>query len=200
MKKNKGRVVFLHGVRTKRSDRNMHKLAVAFRRAGFCVTIPMYGYLSALVVGLFGWLDDHIAQAMSVFIEPDDIIVGHSNGGTLAYLLSKLKRVRGVVLINAALEVDLVPDAEFTHVYFNPGDCVAQWSSILPFHPWGSMGGLGYIGDDPRVTNYHQCNPGEPSLPCLNGHSAIFERENVRAWGKYITEQVELALATLRVL
>lgn len=190
-KKHLARVVFIHGVRFSGKDRNMHRLAIAFREAGFCVVIPQYGYIPAVLIGLFSWLDYRIAQSMSGFIQEDDILVGHSNGATLAYMISKIRKVRGTVLVNAALETNELPTADFVHIYFNRGDCVAQWSAIIPFHPWGAMGGLGYEGPDkPGVLNVDCSNPPAPHLPRLNGHSDIFTPGKIRAWSRHMASLV----------
>lgn len=194
-KKHLARVVFIHGVRFSGNDRSMHRLAASFREAGFCVVIPKYGYIPAFLIGIFSWLDYRIAQSMSGFIQEDDILVGHSNGGTLAYMISKMKKVRGVVLVNPALETYDIPDAEFVHIYFNRGDCVAQWSAIIPFHPWGAMGGLGYEGPkQSHVLNVDCSNPPEPHLPRLNGHSDVFTPGKVRSWSRYMASLVMQAI------
>lgn len=165
----------------------MCRLAPAFRAAGFVVIIPTYGFLPALLLGLIPWLDDRIAEALSGFIEEEDILVGHSNGGTLTYLISQRKQIRGAVLLNAALETDKLPEAQFIHIYFNAGDIVTKLSSILPFHVWGGMGGLGYTGQDKRVKNIDQGNPPE-GLPVLDGHSDVFTVGKCRRWARYMAE------------
>ena len=183
-----GRVVLIHGVKFRQSDKdNLRRLATGFRAAGFCIVLPTYGYLPALVVGIFQWLDRRIAESMAAFIREDDILLGHSNGGTLVHMISKLTKIRGAILVNAALGTDKVPDADFVHVYFNKGDIVAKLSSWVPFHPWGNMGGEGYKGDDPRVTNIDQGNPPE-GLPPLNGHSDVFTKGKVRVWARFMAE------------
>lgn len=193
-KRHIARVVFLHGAQWGARDKNMHRLAVAFREAGFCVVIPRYGYVPALLVGMFSWLDYRIAQSMSVFIQDEDILVGHSNGATLAHIISQTKRIRGAVLINAALEVDEAPNADFVHVYYNYGDCVAKWSAIIPFHPWGAMGSAGYQGERADVVNIDQGNPPENYLPRLNGHSDVFTPGKIRSWARYMASRCIQAL------
>lgn len=190
------RVVFIHGIRTRKSNRNMHKLAVAFRQAGFCVLVPSYGFFPALIIGLFAWIDCRIAKTMSGLILDGDILVGHSNGATLAYMISKYRKLRGAVLINAALETDKLPEADFVHVYFNRNDIVALLSAIIPFHPWGAMGGIGYEGKPiPQVLSIDQSNPQEKQLPSVKGHSDIFSRGKVRPWSRYM---VQLVLDSLK--
>lgn len=182
-----GRVVLIHGVRLKSKEKNeLKRLAPAFREAGFSVIVPSYGYMPAFLVGLFQWLDNRIADSMASFICENDILLGHSNGGTLVYLISQQVRLRGAILVNAALEVNDVPNAQFVHVYYNNGDIVAKLSSIIPFHPWGEMGGVGYQGNDPRVLNIDQANPPHPDLPSLDGHSDIFNPGKTTPWAKYM--------------
>ena len=191
--KQKQRVVMLHGVEfTKKSRSNLCRFAPAFNRAGFEVVLPTYGYIPALLVGIFDWIDRRIADSMSAFIQDGDIVLGHSNGATLAYLISKHHHIKGAILINPALEPDMVPDAEFTHVYFNAGDIVSRLSAMLPFNPWGSMGQVGYIGSDKRVTNFDCENT--PNLPFLNGHSDIFMPGKTRPWSAFIAQACLTAL------
>lgn len=183
-----GRVVLIHGARFTKADRdNLRKLAVGFRAVGFCVTLPTYGYLPALLIGLFQWLDRRIAESMSGFIRPDDILLGHSNGGTLVYLISQRVKVRGAILVNPALDSSRLPNADFIHVYYNAGDILSKLSGLVPFHPWGDMGGYGYSGRDARVTNIDQGNP-PAGLPRLNGHSDVFTHGKVRAWARFMAE------------
>lgn len=190
-KKYHGRVVMIHGAMFSAKARtNLRRFAPAFRSCGFCTVIPTYGYLPALLVGLFPWLDERIAETLSGFIEPSDILVGHSNGATLSYLISKRVKIRGAVLINAALESDAVPVASFVHVYFNKGDVVTKLSSVLPFHIWGSMGGRGYTG--PNNSSVHNIDQGHPpaGLPPLNGHSDVFSVGKCRQWARFMAEFV----------
>lgn len=186
-KKRLGRVVLLHGVRVGKRNRNIHKLAAAFRAAGFCVIIPRYGYLPASLVGIFQWLDRRLADSMTAFIEDDDILLGHSNGGALVYMITQTRKIKGAILINAALESHIVPNAEFVHVYFNSGDIVTKLSAWLPCHVWGAMGSIGYAGNDPRVVSIDQGKP-PAGLPPLKGHSDIFKPNHVRPWSRYMAE------------
>jgi len=194
-KQNCGRVVLIHGARFKRADHdNLRRLAVGFRATGFCVLLPTYGYLPALVIGLFQWLDRRIAQTISGFIRDDDILLGHSNGATLVYLIAKTRRIRGAILVNAALDSDKIPNAEFIHVYYNSGDILTRISELVPFHPWGDMGANGYTGSDPRVVNIDQGNPPN-DLPPLSGHSDIFKHGHVRPWSRFMAELAAKAVS-----
>ena len=199
MKSNKhlGRIILIHGVKAKKSNRaKLRRLAPAFRRAGFCVITPSYGFIPAFMVGIFQWIDNRIADNMTAFIREDDILLGHSNGATLAYLIAKKRHVRGVILLNAALEPDKVPNADWVHVYYNNGDYVAWLSKLIPFHPWGPMGHEGYSGTDSRVLNIDQANPPDITLPRLNGHSAIFEVRKTRPWAEYMAKLAAVYVET----
>jgi alpha-beta hydrolase superfamily lysophospholipase len=192
-----GRVVLIHGAKFKKRDRdNLRKIAIGFRATGFCVVLPTYGYLPSLMIGLFQWLDRRIADAMSAFIGEDDILLGHSNGGTLVYLISKRTKIKGAILVNAALDSDKLPDAKFIHVYYNEGDVISKLSALIPFHPWGSMGGEGYSGSQPHVVNIDQGHPPN-GLPPLNGHSDIFKHGKVRPWSRFMAELCLKALDEL---
>lgn len=193
-----GRVVLIHGARFKKADKdNLRKLARAFRATGFTVVLPTYGYLPALLIGLIQWLDRRIAESMAAFIREDDILLGHSNGGTLVYLISNHVKVRGAILVNPALDSSRIPNADFVHVYYNQGDILTRISALFPFHPWGDMGGVGYTGADPRVTNFDQANT--PGLPALNGHSDVFKQGNARPWARFMAEQCLQALCKLKL-
>lgn len=183
-----GRVVFLHGIKTPRKNKRLHRLASAFRREGFCVVVPYYGYIPALFSGLVGWFDRRLADTLSVFIQEDDILVGYSNGAAIAYMISEKKRIKGVILINPALNPDLSPRAEFVHVYYNAGDWVAGLAGWLPFHLWGSMGRDGYKGDNPCVVNIDEGNP-PLGLPPLQGHTVLFAHRNLRRWSAFMAQK-----------
>lgn len=196
-KQQRGRVVIIHGVQYRQRDRdNLRKLAVAFRAIGFCIVMPTYGYIPAFVVGLFSWLDDRIADSMSAFIREGDILLGHSNGGTLTYLISKRTKIGGAILVNPALDPSLCPEAPFIQVYYNNGDWVSSLAGMVPFNIWGNMGSAGYLGSDPRVTNIDCGNPPD-GLPPLQGHSDVFSHDKIRPWARYMAEKCVQALESL---
>lgn len=195
----KGRVVIVHGVQFRQKDKdNLRRLATGFRASGFCVLLPSYGYLHPVVAGLIVRIDRRIADTMSGFIRNDDILIGHSNGATITHMITQHVHVRGCVLINPALDTRLVPNAGFVHVYYNSGDWLTLLSSLVPCHPWGAMGNMGYMGGSPRVTNFDQSST--PGVPPLRGHSAVFERGNIRPWSRFMadrcSEELELLPST----
>lgn len=186
-----GRIVFIHGIQERSPAKNLGKLASYFRREGFCVIQPRYGNMGLLTsITMSRWINPRIADSLSNFIQPDDILVCHSNGATIAYLISQRVRIRGTILINPALNVDSAPFVQqFNHIYHNRGDWVVLLSSFVPFNRWGAMGFYGYRGRPRSDTLNINCSqPPYDGLPPLNGHSAIFQHPNLPPWARYISD------------
>lgn len=190
------RVIMIHGVKyTEKSKANFLQLVPAFDDAGFNVITPKYGFIPAFVIGFFQWVDNRLADSMASFIKPDDIILGYSNGGTLAYIISQKVKVRGIILINPALDSSLAPNADFVHVYYNDGDLVTWASSFIPFHLWGDMGKVGYKGKwNKCIMNIDEGHPPEDDLPALDGHKDLFQPKNIGPWSKYMVKQLLISL------
>jgi hypothetical protein len=158
------------------------------------VVYPDYGFILAVESRR---INPVVAGSVRPYIGDGDILLGHSNGCAIIYelVLSGLLP-RGMVLINAALRRDFqVPTGmEFVHVYFNAGDeltILAQAGAAdgLVDPEWGDCGHAGYSGHDPRVRNFDCANT--PGMPCVWGHSAIFEDENLEQWGRFIRDRIE---------
>lgn len=181
-----GRVVFLHGLRTDAKNRRVNRLARYFHLEGFTVVIPAYGYIPLFLAGMTYWFDRRIANFLSVFIEENDILVGHSNGATLVYMIAKRRRIKGAILINPALKPNLAPHAGWVHIYYNEGDWITGISGLVPFHLWGSMGRDGYQGTNPNVLSIDQAHPPSTALPPLYGHSDVFEGTHLRPWAQWM--------------
>lgn len=194
MAKFKGRIVLLHGIEGDNPKTGISQLKTYFEKAGFTVALPKYGALPFFGLGLSALINPRVADTLSNYICESDILVGHSNGATISYLVSLKKKVRGCVLINPALDPEDAPNSDFTHVYFNRGDWVVRASALVPFNDWGCMGASGYLG----LPQYglHNFDCGEPSmnLPPINGHSTIFRAENLSAWGPVIVSNVKDSL------
>ncbi len=190
-----GRVILIHGIQGEGKEQYLTRLAQYFSAAGFDVVIPKYGTLDLLGVSISSWANKRIAEALGSFVQPSDILLGHSNGGTISYMIAEKMRVRGCILVNAALDSDKIPNADFTHVYFNSGDWVVRASSLVPLNNWGSMGATGYLGrPNPVITNIDCGNPPYDDLPHLNGHSAIFKGDNLKPWALYMAQMAKLEI------
>lgn len=192
MAKSKGRIVLLHGIEGDNPKNGISQLKPYFERHGFCVALPHYGALPLFGLGLSALINPRVADTLSNYVKEDDILVGHSNGATISYLVSLRQKVRGCVFINPALDPADAPNADFTHVYFNRGDWVVRASGLVPFNDWGCMGAVGYIGlPQYRLQSIDCGNPPYVYLPRINGHSKIFKPENIGYWGPYIAEMVK---------
>lgn len=194
MKKAKSRIVLLHGIEGERRGAGISLLKPYFEAKGFSVALPHYGALPLFGLGLSALINPRVADTLSNYVCENDILVGHSNGATISYLVSLKKRVRGCVFINPALDPEDLPASDFTHVYFNRGDWIVRASALVPFNDWGCMGACGYIGlPQYRVHNF-DCGAPTANLPRINGHSTIFRAENLSAWGPVIVSNVKDSL------
>lgn len=180
------------GIHTSDPYENIGKLKVYFHDAGFeDVVVHSYGFL---LFFLARFKNPGIAERMKKFVKPGDIIVGYSNGALIGKMIADDGiRLGGLVLINPAIDQDVrfPKNVPWIHVYYNDGDDMVALSSILPFHPWGDMGRVGYRGPwDGRVRKF---NFGR-GVPKTDGHSDIFDgREDVHIRGPQISSNARRA-------
>lgn len=194
-------VHLIHGIHPKQPGGTVAKLKPFFQRAGHFVYTHEYGSAYALTAR---FLNPGRADYIKDLVAPDGIIVGHSNGCAIAHLIQKKHRVKGLILINPALDDDATfTNVEWVHVYHNWGDQAVPLSENVWFwltrHPWGAMGQRGYTGNDPRVTNFNCCDKAEIVLPCVDGHSDLFEPGKIEAWSEYMIRNMEHANAVRSV-
>ena len=139
------------------------------------------------------FLNPRRASKIAESVCNNDILIGHSNGCTIANMISWKQPVFGMVLINPALDCDTVfGPCEWIDVYFNPGDEAVPWSKFLWHHPWGTIGRDGYVGEfEPRLTNINGWNPPVDWLPIVNGHGALFHWPCLDSWARYIRSRID---------
>lgn len=148
-------VYLLHGIRVRDP---LHSSISGLSRfmteaVGLRPVIMSYGFMPAILANLFnGFLGKRLSKGM----EPGSVGVGHSNGCTLMWKISRHVYLRGLVLINPALDPDVEfdPRLDFIHVYYSSDDEITWLSSLVPFSSWGKMGTVGYKGNDPRVKQF----------------------------------------------
>lgn len=176
---------FIHGIHTSDPAVSVGKLAPFFEEAGFSTKVHKYGYAWAIGTR---FMNNGRAKEIGKFVQPEDIIVGHSNGGCLAWMIANQQPVKGLILINPALDDDAVFDTrlQWVDVYFNHTDGAVPWANIFVGHPFGDMGQEGYTGQDKKVTNINCCNGHKDLLPCVDGHSAIFKEPNLTPWAGFM--------------
>lgn len=155
--------------------------------APFEVYYPDYGYILGLETKI---VNPIIVGSLLPYIEPTDILIGHSNGCAIAYdLLQRGVRVAGAVFINPALEQHIERLAPWIDVYFNAGDEITRAAKLgeelgLTDPVWGEMGHGGYVGPDPAITNIN-CGA-TAGMPVVSGHSDFFTPTNLAAWGPFL--------------
>jgi hypothetical protein len=162
------------------------------------VKYPDYGYILGIESRIVNPL---IVGSLQPYINPDDVIIGHSNGCAIAYdLMTQGVKVAGAIFINAALETNIVRPAgcPWIRVYFNSGDQITEAAQIaarlgIVDAVWGEMGHAGYSGKDPMVTNVN-CGA-TTGMPVVSGHSDFFSPINLKPWGTYLASDLRTRIA-----
>lgn len=184
------KIHLVHGIHTSGSDQAPEAL-IPYLPPPVCY--PDYGYELALATRI---LNPMIEGTVTPYIDPGDVMIGHSNGCAIIYdLLQRGAKPSGVVFINGALDqlFALPACVEWCDVYWNDGDTITEAAKVaaalgLVDLCWGELGHAGYAGSDPRVTNI---NAGAtPGFPKVSGHSAIFDSANLPSWGPYIAQRI----------
>lgn len=185
----------IHGIHTSGSDQPPEALLAYLTPPVF---YPDYGYELAVATRI---LNPMIEGCIAAYIQPGDVLIGHSNGCAIIYdLLRHGARPSGIVFINGALEQDITLPGfvQWCDVYYNAGDTITEAAAIaeklgLVDVCWGEMGHAGYSGTDPRITNI---NTGATTgFPGVRGHSAIFDSSNLPAWGPFIANRIAKRLS-----
>jgi hypothetical protein len=153
---------------------------------------PDYGYIYGVETRT---INPVIVGTLSPYINPDDVLICHSNGCAIAYdMMLRGVEVKGAIFINAALEQNIVRPAKcpWIDVYFNAGDRITEAAEIaaklgLSDAVWGMMGHAGYNGMDKAITNIDCGNT--PDMPVLSGHSDFGTPEKFAKWGPYALQR-----------
>jgi pimeloyl-ACP methyl ester carboxylesterase len=154
---------------------------------------PDYGWIAGLETKVANPI---VVGCLKPYIEPEDILIGHSNGCAVAFdLLNQGVQVKGAVFVNAALEQGIrrPPKCPWIHVYFNPGDEITEAAKLgaelgLVDPVWGEMGHGGYLGDDPQIFST-DCSS-QRDMPRVWGHSDFFSPRNLPDWGAFLVARV----------
>lgn len=190
------RVVIIHGIHSTSAMPWMHDLGQHFADAGFEPVVWTYGNVSAFTTR---FKNPGRAIELHDMLLPGDVVVGHSNGCTLAYMAACLGApIAGAVLLNPALARDKVmpENIQWVNLYTNAHDVAvavsAAWSigNLLPFipaHPWGAQGRDGLSVHDLRYRRWRT----ELGIPPIHGHSDILSADKLPYWGPHIVNQVK---------
>lgn len=182
----------IHGIHTQ-GESPVQGL-IPFLTPSAAVKYPDYGYILGVETRI---INPVIVGTLLAYIEPGDILIGHSNGAAVAYDLMRAGApISGMVLINAAVEQTIVRQApcKWIDVYFNPGDKITEAAKLgqelgVVDAVWGEMGHAGYKGSDPAITNFN-CG-GTPDMPTVDGHSDFFTPAKLAKWGVWLADRVK---------
>jgi hypothetical protein len=158
------------------------------------VKYPDYGYILGIETRV---VNPIIVGALRAYIEPGDIIIGHSNGCAVAYDLMRAGApITGMVFVNAAVEQQIVRNApvKWIDVYYNPGDEITEAAKLgeelgVTDPVWGEMGHAGYKGTDPGIVNFN-CG-GTAGMPVVSGHSDFFTPSKLAKWGLFLADRIK---------
>lgn len=196
------KIILVHGIHTSRKPATS-QLAPCIREyfveRGIEVDIEIhrYGYALALPRFIGDWLNEKRAATLAKRVPADGItvVVGHSNGCTIAHILQKLhRRLAGIVLFQPALDNDVAfTGADHALVVYNERDDVVEQSRLARFSSWGNMGRVGYRGPSANVRQVDAMNPQPiPPLP-YSGHCGFVENGKAvtRSWGREVGRWIE---------
>ena len=184
-------VHLVHGIHNAQGKSSTLGLIPYLKAAGFEVRFPDYGWIAGLETRIANPI---ICGSLLPYIQPNDLIVGHSNGCAIAYdLMRRGAKVAGAIFINGALEQSISALAPWTDVYFNSGDDITEAAKIgaaigLTEKIWGEMGHAGYDGKDPSIVNIN-CGA-TLGLPAVSGHSDFFTPAKLAAWAPFLIGRI----------
>lgn len=193
----------IHGIRSENGGAPA-LLKDYFDDEGFRVKVYDYGYARGI---LSRFQNGRRAAEIARQVKPEDIVVGHSNGGTLAWMIQDIVPVCGLVLIHPALDEDKrFPRAQWVDVYHNEDDAVCEASEMLGFwdifpHHYGRMGRIGYRGKDRHVASIDDgkltidlAQIQGVRLPPVKDdkHSGMFAHTHLEPWGRFYALRARL--------
>jgi hypothetical protein len=179
---------------------NITVLKPLLRSRGYRVRVHDYGEWDLLATRN----NKNLARLIFPHVADGDTLIGFSNGAALvAHLQEMGVCTPNIVLIQPALANTWRPNTmtKKVTVFWNPGDIATvagKWwrrvTGILPWrwqekHKWGEMGHTGYVGNDPRYTQYRTDDGSVPKLPEVSGHGRWSAPQN-RPWREFIISHV----------
>lgn len=180
-------VALIHGFADFSGRWTTDKFRPFLEKAGLTVVEQDYGF--SLAPNIF---DNERESTKLAHFNPG-FVIAHSNGSRIVQMASwKGLTSRLVILINPALDTKAKfgPGLKKILVLHTPSDKVLLLASLIPFHPWGKMGRVGYEGDDKRVENWDMRTSFVmvPWRARVKTHLGIFRKKRFLFWAQGITK------------
>ena len=175
------RIIVVHGIHTDDSEGWMDVVARGFKESGWDARVWTYGYAYAM---LTRWQNPSRSRALASLVRAGDMVLGHSNGGCLAWLAAKLGApLGGAILVNPALDSDraMAPHVPWVNLYPNKYDEAVKIAKLFPAHPWGAQGRDGLTVPDARYMTRWTNEPSPLARP-VDGHSAVWKPWAIYGW------------------
>lgn len=127
------------------------------------------------------WTNAEVVDELVGKVGPDDILVGHSNGGLICWQVAQRTPVRAVIVVNPALRRDSEwPDGLPVLCLYSSKDWVVQlgrwWARLASTwkrHGWGAAGRYGFTAGQPHVCNINMAHRFWPDP--VESHSGAFK-------------------------
>ena len=144
--------------------------------SGYKVIDLDYGFFFRLRVRL---CNRSVAKILASIVEPDDVVIGHSNGCAIIYeAVTYGAKFAKAVLITPALDSDIAISVDQVKVFYSPTDKATWLAKYIPLSIWGNQGRKGYTG--PYRKGYSQVNMDMKYGQSL-GHSGVFSDITARS-------------------
>jgi hypothetical protein len=185
------KIVLVHGFNDPEAGAdNIDKLAPILRAAGHEVEVDEadYGYYGLLAVRFH---KRPAVRRIKAALANADAVVSYSNGSNYenkALRSMRSPRTLRVVRISPALNrrTGVADNVSHAHVFYTRADWATLAAGLIPLHPWGSQGRLGYRGKDRRIKNWDYTE-------IIGGHTDWFADDNL----EQTAQDVLYALETL---
>ena len=164
-------IYLVHGFNVRDGgDATVNMLIPGLIAQGHKVRSIKYGHVGRLGVRA---CNDNTAATIASTVEPNSVIIAHSNGAALVYEAAQLgARFSDVFLINPALDnTKEIANAKRTTVFYAPSDPWTKLAKWIPFSNWGNMGATGYRGLNEFIVNINL----DKLVDGIMKHSGIFQ-------------------------
>ena len=144
------KVILVPGIRNRKPEDHFGDLRNLLKNENIKSEYADYGYILLPVT------NSKAKSTIKEVAEPDDILVGYSNGGLASLEMAEEVGVKHLVLVSPAVRCDYkIPNSiESVTIFYSPGDWAVRLGkvysvgvSLMPWR-WGTPHGFGRMGSD----------------------------------------------------